>query len=84
MTRSRSSGRARAAMLTAVFGAALGPALDVAKALGFSFALSLEPEPAYTSDLYAIHRYFPSGNPSLGDIVRNLRFEPARAFFARG
>ena len=60
------------------FGRYSGPALEVAKQLGFSFALTLEPEPAYTSDLYAIDRYFPSRNPSLADIARNLRFEPGR------
>ena len=60
------------------FGRYTGIALKAAKDLGFSFGLTLEPEPAYTSDLYEIPRYFPSGNPSLGDIVRNLRFEPER------
>jgi peptidoglycan/xylan/chitin deacetylase (PgdA/CDA1 family) len=64
--------------MTWPYGRYTGPALDVAKELGFSFALTLEPEPAYTSDLFAIHRYFPSDNPKLGDIVRNLRFEPPR------
>ena len=39
-------------------------------------AVGLEPEPAYTSDLFAIHRYFPSLNPNLGDLARNLRFDP--------
>jgi poly-beta-1,6-N-acetyl-D-glucosamine N-deacetylase len=58
------------------FGRYSGPALDVAKQLGFTFALTLEPEPAYTSDLYAIHRYFPSRNPTLADLARNLRFDP--------
>ena len=58
------------------FGRYSGPALAEAKAVGFTFALTLEPEPAYTSDLYAIHRYFPSLNPSLGDLARNLRFDP--------
>ena len=58
------------------FGRYSGPALAEAEAVGFSFALTLEPEPAYTSDLYAIHRYFPSLNPSLGDLARNLRFDP--------
>jgi peptidoglycan/xylan/chitin deacetylase (PgdA/CDA1 family) len=58
------------------FGRYSGPALDVAKQVGFTFALTLEPEPAYTSDLFAIHRYFPSQNPSLSDLARNLRFEP--------
>src|SRR4029077_11306213 len=28
-----------------------------------------------TSDLLAIHRYFPTRNPSLGEIVDNLRFD---------
>lgn len=58
------------------FGRYSVPALEVAKSVGFTFALTLEPEPAYTSDLYAIHRYFPSRNPSVGDIARNLRFQP--------
>jgi peptidoglycan/xylan/chitin deacetylase (PgdA/CDA1 family) len=60
------------------FGRYSGPALEIAKQAGFTFALTLEPEPAYTSDLYAIHRYFPAQNPSLGDIARNLRFAPDR------
>jgi len=58
------------------FGRYTGPALAEVKALGFDFALTLEPEPAYTSEPYAIHRYFPSLNPNLGDLVRNLRFSP--------
>ena len=60
------------------YGRYTGPALDVVKELGFGFALTLNPEPAYTSNLYEIPRYFPSQNPSLADIVRNLRFEPDR------
>jgi peptidoglycan/xylan/chitin deacetylase (PgdA/CDA1 family) len=60
------------------YGRYSGPALQVAKELGFAFALTLADEPAYTSDLYAIRRYYPTGRPSLGDIVRNLRFEPPR------
>jgi biofilm PGA synthesis lipoprotein PgaB len=60
------------------FGRYSGPALEVAKQVGFTSALTLEPEPAYTSDLFVIHRYFPSQNPSLGDLARNLRFEPGR------
>jgi peptidoglycan/xylan/chitin deacetylase (PgdA/CDA1 family) len=55
-----------------------GPALDVAKELGFRFAFTLEAEPAYTSDLFTIHRYFPTHNPPLGEIVSNLAFEPRR------
>src|SRR5262249_7145646 len=64
--------------MTWPYGRYTGPALQVAKEVGFSFALTLEPEPAFTSNLYAIQRYFPTGRPSLGDIVRNLRFEPER------
>jgi peptidoglycan/xylan/chitin deacetylase (PgdA/CDA1 family) len=58
------------------FGRYSGPALEEAKAVGFTFALTLEPEPTYTSDLFTIHRYFPSLNPNLGDLARNLRFDP--------
>jgi peptidoglycan/xylan/chitin deacetylase (PgdA/CDA1 family) len=58
------------------FGRYTGPALEEAKSIGFTYALTLEPEPAYTSDLYAIHRYFPALNPTLADLVRNLRFSP--------
>jgi hypothetical protein len=65
------------------YGRYTGPALQVARELGFAFALTLEPEPAYTSDLHAIQRYFPTGRPSLGDIVRNLRFEPQRPLTRR-
>src|SRR5215469_2356790 len=60
------------------YGRYTGPALEVAKQLGFSFAVTLTPEPAYTSDLFAIHRYDATQNPNLGDLVRNLRFEPER------
>lgn len=60
------------------YGRYSGPGLEEAKAVGFTFSMSLTPEPAYTSDLFAIHRYFPAFNPSLADIVRNLRFEPGR------
>lgn len=58
------------------FGRYSRPALAEARALGFSFALTLEPEPAYTGDLLAIHRYYPSRNPSLGVLAENLRFDP--------
>jgi biofilm PGA synthesis lipoprotein PgaB len=57
------------------YGRYTGPGLEVAKKLGFSFSLTLEAEAAYTSDLFAIHRYFPSRNPSLRDIADNLRFD---------
>ena len=64
--------------ITWPYGRYTGPALEVARELGFAFALTLEPEPAYTSAPFAIARYFPAQNPSFGDIVRNLRFEPER------
>ena len=46
------------------YGRYTGSGLEVAKALGFTFAVTLEPEPAYTSDLFAINRYFPSQIPA--------------------
>src|SRR4029077_495519 len=60
------------------YGRYTGPALDVAKELGFSFALTLNPEPAYTSEVSAIAGYLPSATPTLADIVRNLLFESDR------
>jgi poly-beta-1,6-N-acetyl-D-glucosamine N-deacetylase len=70
-------GRAPRAMVWP-YGRYSGPALDVTRQVGFTFALTLEPEPAYTGNLYAINRYFPSRNPSLSDIANNLRFAPGR------
>jgi poly-beta-1,6-N-acetyl-D-glucosamine N-deacetylase len=60
------------------YGRYTGPALEVAKQLGFLFGLPLDTEPADTSDLYAIRRFYPTANLRLGDLVRNLRFEAAR------
>jgi peptidoglycan/xylan/chitin deacetylase (PgdA/CDA1 family) len=60
------------------YGRYTGLGLEIARQAGFTFALTLEPEPAYTSDLFAIQRYYPTGDPTLADIVRNLRFEPER------
>ena len=60
------------------YGRYTGPGLEVAKQLGFSFSLTLEAEAAYTSDLFAIHRYFPTRNPRLGEIADNLRFDAPR------
>jgi biofilm PGA synthesis lipoprotein PgaB len=65
------------------YGRYTGPALAVTKQLGFRFSMTLEPEPAYTSDLFAIHRYFPAEGASFADIVRNLRFEPERPLTRR-
>src|SRR6185436_17138272 len=58
------------------FGRYSGPGLDIARELGFRFSMTLDAEPAWTSDLTSIHRYFPTQNPPLGEIVDNLRFEP--------
>jgi biofilm PGA synthesis lipoprotein PgaB len=60
------------------YGRYTGPGLEVAKQLGFTFSFTLEADPAHTSDLFAIHRYFPTGNPGLGEIVENLRFDAPR------
>jgi poly-beta-1,6-N-acetyl-D-glucosamine N-deacetylase len=82
LVRSRSQlaanlGRAPRAMVWP-YGRYTGPGLEVAKQLGFSFSLTLEAEAAYTSDLFAIHRYFPTRNPPLGEIADNLRFDAPR------
>jgi peptidoglycan/xylan/chitin deacetylase (PgdA/CDA1 family) len=82
LARSRSQlaanlGRAPRAMVWP-YGRYTGPGLEVAKQLGFSFSLTLEAEAAYTSDLFAIHRYFPTRNPPLGEIADNLRFDAPR------
>ena len=70
-------GRAPRAMVWP-YGRYTGPGLEIARQLGFSFAFTLEAEASYTSDLFAIHRYFPTGNPALGEIVDNLRFDAPR------
>ena len=46
------------------YGRYTGTALQAAKELGFAFALTLDPEPASTSDLDAIRRYYPAGRPT--------------------
>jgi hypothetical protein len=60
------------------YGRYTGPGLEIARQLGFSFSLTLEAEAADTSDLFAIHRYFPTGNPGVGEIAENLRFDAPR------
>ncbi len=49
--------------------------IELAKANGFTFALTLDPEPSDTAKPMALARYLPSDNPKLADIVRNLLFE---------
>ena len=70
-------GRAPRAMVWP-YGRYTGPGLEIAKQLGFTFSFTLEAEASHTSDLFAIHRYFPTGNPGLGEIVENLRFDAPR------
>ncbi|HEY2593890.1 MAG TPA: poly-beta-1,6-N-acetyl-D-glucosamine N-deacetylase PgaB, partial [Chloroflexota bacterium] len=60
------------------YGRYTGPALNVAKQLGYSVGLTLITAPADTSALDAIPRLYASDSPTLGDLVRNLRFEPER------
>ncbi|MDI1288303.1 MAG: poly-beta-1,6-N-acetyl-D-glucosamine N-deacetylase PgaB [Reyranella sp.] len=57
------------------FGRFSGPALEEAKKAGFSFAFTLEAEPADAGGPLALHRYFPNLNPALGEIADNLRFD---------
>lgn len=61
------------------FGRYAGPALEMAKQLGFAFDLTLEPEPADANKPDAIPRYYPVGDPSLGEIANNLSFNAPRA-----
>jgi poly-beta-1,6-N-acetyl-D-glucosamine N-deacetylase len=57
------------------FGRFSGPALEEARKAGFAFAFTLEAEPADAAGLLALHRYFPSRAPPLGEIADNLRFD---------
>ena len=49
--------------------------IELAKANGFTFAFTLDPEPSDTAKPMALARYLPSDDPKLADIVRNLLFE---------
>jgi biofilm PGA synthesis lipoprotein PgaB len=57
------------------FGRFSGPALEEARKAGFAFAFTLEAEPADAGGPLAVHRYFPSLAPALGEIADNLRFD---------
>ncbi len=60
------------------FGRYSGPAQAAARDVGFSFVLTLEPEPADTQHPLAISRYYPSRDPILGPLAEGLRFsDPA-------
>jgi biofilm PGA synthesis lipoprotein PgaB len=61
------------------FGRFSGPALEEAKAAGFDFALTLEPEAADARQPMRIHRYYPTQDPALGILAFNLAFAPPRA-----
>jgi peptidoglycan/xylan/chitin deacetylase (PgdA/CDA1 family) len=61
------------------FGRHSGPALEEARALGFRLAFNLEPEVADLGQPMELARYYPTRDPSLGEIVDNLRFLPPRA-----
>jgi poly-beta-1,6-N-acetyl-D-glucosamine N-deacetylase PgaB len=57
------------------FGRYTGPALEEARKVGFTHAMTLDPEPADAALPFAIARYFPNRNPELGEIADNLRFD---------
>lgn len=61
------------------FGRHSGPALEAARAAGFDFAFTLEPERADARQPMALHRYYPTWDPSLGILAWNLGFPPPRA-----
>lgn len=56
------------------YGRYSGPALAAARQAGFTFALTLDPEPADTANLMAIPRLFPVQDPKLGIMAEELRF----------
>lgn len=58
------------------FGRYSQTAVEVAQALGFRFALTLDPEPADAATPMALARYLPTLDPKLAEIERNLRFTP--------
>jgi biofilm PGA synthesis lipoprotein PgaB len=48
---------------------------QTSKASGFTFALTLDPEPADVANPMAVSRYLPTNDPKLADMVSNLLFE---------
>ena len=52
---------------------------DVARSLGYRFALTLDPEPADAALPMALARFLPTIDPPLSVIERNLRFVQERA-----
>lgn len=57
------------------YGRYSGELVEVAQALGFRFALTLDPAPASATQPLAIARYLPTLDPTLGHWVTALRFE---------
>ena len=70
----RELGRAPRALVWP-FGRYSGPAREEAAAAGFRFALTLDPAAADALKPMDIGRYFPTLNPSYGEIAANLRFD---------
>ena len=60
------------------FGRVTGPALEEAKAAGFTFGLNLNQAPADAAHPLAIPRYFPTLNPGFGTMAESLRFDLER------
>lgn len=60
------------------FGRYSGPAVEEAVAAGFRFALTLNQAPADARRPLEISRYFPTLNPTLGELATNLRFDVDR------
>lgn len=73
----RELGRAPRALVWP-FGRYTGPALEEATASGFRFAMTLDQAPADARRPLDIPRYFPTFNPTLGEVATNLRFDMAR------
>ncbi len=73
----RELGRAPRALVWP-FGRYTKPALDEAIASGFRYALTLQQAPADALRPREIARYFPTFNPSLGELTTNLRFDMDR------
>jgi peptidoglycan/xylan/chitin deacetylase (PgdA/CDA1 family) len=60
------------------FGRYTGPAREEAAAAGFRFAITLDAASADAMRPMDIPRYFPTFNPSFGEIATNLRFDVER------
>lgn len=61
------------------FGRHSGLAVEAARAAGFEFAFTLEPERADARQPMALHRYYPTWDPSLGILAWNLGFPAPRS-----